>query len=160
MSCHLRGADTLRTELKQRFQRMSDKDVAVGECSCLGQCDGAPAISVNDHIYRSVNSAQAEALVLTALGGSDLPHLPMDGHKPMLASDPYQGSEPYGALRRLVQMRNFEEVIAQLKASGLVGLGGAGFVTGLKWELVRKAPGTEKYVVCNADESEPGTIKD
>ena len=42
----------------------------------------------------------------------------------------------------------------------LSGLGGAGFPTGMKWEAVRKAPGPEKYVVCNADESEPGTIKD
>ena len=51
-------------------------------------------------------------------------------------------------------------MIAQLKASGLSGLGGAGFPTGMKWEAVRRAPGREKYVVCNADESEPGTIKD
>ena len=47
-----------------------------------------------------------------------------------------------------------------MKASGLSGLGGAGFPTGIKWEAVRKEPGPEKYVVCNADESEPGTIKD
>ncbi len=51
-------------------------------------------------------------------------------------------------------------MIAQLKASGLSGLGGAGFPTGVKWEAVRKERGLEKYVVCNADESEPGTIKD
>ena len=51
-------------------------------------------------------------------------------------------------------------MIAQLKASGLSGLGGAGFPTGVKWEAVRKERGPEKYVVCNADESEPGTIKD
>jgi len=75
MSCHLHGAATLRTGLKQRFQRMSESDVIIGEVSCLGQCDGAPAISINDHIYQSATSAQAEALVLTALGGS-LPHLP------------------------------------------------------------------------------------
>ena len=55
---------------------MSDKDVLVGDVSCLGQCDGAPAISINDHIYRSVTTAQAEALVLTALGGSELPEMP------------------------------------------------------------------------------------
>src|SRR5262249_14645227 len=75
-------------------------------------------------------------------------------------SDPYGASEHYGALRKTVQTRDWDGAIAQLKASGLPGLGGAGFLTGMKWELVRKAPGTEKYVVCNADESEPGTIKD
>jgi NADH:ubiquinone oxidoreductase subunit F (NADH-binding) len=51
-------------------------------------------------------------------------------------------------------------MIAKLKASGLRGLGGAGFPTGLKWEIVRAQPGPEKFIVCNADESEPGTIKD
>ena len=76
MTCHLRGADALRTGLKQRFQGMSENDVSVGEVSCLGQCDGAPAISINDRIYRGVTAAQAEALILTALGGSGLPHMP------------------------------------------------------------------------------------
>jgi NADH:ubiquinone oxidoreductase subunit F (NADH-binding)/NADH:ubiquinone oxidoreductase subunit E len=160
MSCHLRGADALKADLKQRFQRMSDLDLLVGNVSCLGQCDGAPAISVNDHIYRSVNAAQAEALVLAALGGSDLPEMPAEVRKTGLAPDPYKDSEPYGALRKLAVTKDWDGVIAQLKAAGLSGLGGAGFPTGVKWDAVRKAPGTEKYVVCNADESEPGTIKD
>src|SRR6185295_11481563 len=77
-----------------------------------------------------------------------------------LAADPYQTTEPYGALRKLAETRDFDSVIAQLKAAGLSGLGGAGFPTGVKWEAVRKTPSTEKYVICNADESEPGTIKD
>jgi len=160
MSCHLRGADDLRGGLKQRFQGMSESDLAVREVSCLGQCDGAPAVSINDHIYRGVTAAQAEALVLTALGGSELPHMSVDGKTKGLASDPYGDSEHYGALRAVVASRDWDGVIAQLKASGLSGLGGAGFPTGVKWEAVRKAPGPEKYVVCNADESEPGTIKD
>jgi len=160
MSCHLRGADELGTGLKQRFQQMSDTDLSIGEVSCLGQCDGAPAISVNDHIYRDVTAAQAEALVLTALGGSGLPQTPPNGRITGLASDPYGDEEHYGALRNVVQTRDWAGVIAQLKASGLSGLGGAGFPTGVKWEAVRNAPGVEKYVVCNADESEPGTIKD
>ena len=160
MTCHLLGAESLRTGLKHRFQAMQESDVTIGEVSCLGQCDGGCAISINDHIYRSVTPAQAEALVLTALGGSELPHMPTSGETATLGSDPYKGSERYGALRKLVETRDWDGTIAQLKASGLVGLGGAGFPTGMKWELVRKAPGPEKYVVCNADESEPGTIKD
>ncbi len=160
MSCHLRGADALRTGLKQRFQGMSEKDVLIGDVSCLGQCDGAPSISINDHIFRGVTPAQAEALVLTALGGSGLPHMPAGEITKGLASDPYHDGENYGALRRVAASRDWDGVIAQLKASGLSGLGGAGFPTGIKWEAVRRAPGTEKYVVCNADESEPGTIKD
>jgi NADH:ubiquinone oxidoreductase subunit F (NADH-binding) len=52
------------------------------------------------------------------------------------------------------------KIVGALKASQLRGLGGAGFGTATKWEIVRDAPGDEKYIVCNADESEPGTIKD
>jgi NADH-quinone oxidoreductase subunit F len=53
-----------------------------------------------------------------------------------------------------------DEVVSELKASGLMGRGGAGFPCGLKWELARKAPGDEKFVICNADEGEVGTFKD
>ena len=53
-----------------------------------------------------------------------------------------------------------EEVINEVKASGLVGRGGAAFPTGIKWDGTAKASGSPKYVVCNADESEPGTFKD
>jgi len=53
-----------------------------------------------------------------------------------------------------------EAVIEEIKNSGLRGRGGAGFPTGMKWEFTRKASGTEKYVICNADEGEPGTFKD
>ena len=83
------------------------------------------------------------------------------------ASHAWFGGGPVPALRaatgRCEEARRDQGlagVIAQLKASGLAGLGGAGFPTGMKWETVRNAPGTEKYVICNADESEPGTIKD
>ncbi|MGQ9676497.1 MAG: complex I 51 kDa subunit family protein [Chloroflexota bacterium] len=64
------------------------------------------------------------------------------------------------ALRKARDVLGPDKVIEQIKASGLRGRGGAGFPAGLKWELVRKAPGDEKYVICNADEGEPGTYKD
>jgi NADH:ubiquinone oxidoreductase subunit F (NADH-binding)/NADH:ubiquinone oxidoreductase subunit E len=160
MSCHLRGAGPLRDALRARFDKMSARDVLVGDVSCLGQCDGAPAISINDHIYRNANAAQAEALVLTALGGGTLPEMPAEARLTGFAADPYEGERHYGAVRTLIETRDFDGAIAQLKASGLPGLGGAGFPTGIKWEAVRNAAGPDKYVVCNADESEPGTIKD
>ena len=53
-----------------------------------------------------------------------------------------------------------EAVIAEIKASGLKGRGGAGFPCGAKWELARSTPGDEKFVICNADEGEVGTFKD
>lgn len=161
MSCHLRGADPLREGLKARFASMSDRDIAVREVSCLGQCDGAPAVSINDRVFRNVNAAQVEALAISALGGVLPAFEERDrGIACGLGSPPPFDLEPYRAVRELMQTRDYDGAIAQLKASGLPGLGGAGFPTGMKWEAVRKAPGPEKYVVCNADESEPGTIKD
>ncbi|NMC55179.1 MAG: NADH-quinone oxidoreductase subunit NuoF [Chloroflexi bacterium] len=66
----------------------------------------------------------------------------------------------YSALGKVVSEMKPEEVIAVMKASGLRGRGGAGFPTGLKWSFVAKAAGDKKFVICNADESEPGTFKD
>jgi len=160
MSCHLRGANGLRDSLKARFGAMNPRDVTVGDVSCLGQCDGAPAMCINDHVFRHANAAQAEALVLTALGGGTLPESELELPAVASAADPYVDGEKYQALRKLITTRDFDGAIAALKASGLAGLGGAGFPTGIKWDAVRKAPGAVKFVICNADESEPGTIKD
>ncbi len=77
-----------------------------------------------------------------------------------MISDPYNGSSNYSVVRKFVETRDWTGIVATLKASGLRGMGGAGFPTGSKWEIVRNAAGKEKYIVCNADESEPGTIKD
>ncbi|HOV06312.1 MAG TPA: NADH-quinone oxidoreductase subunit NuoF [Anaerolineaceae bacterium] len=66
----------------------------------------------------------------------------------------------YQALARVITEMTPEEVFSTLEKSGLRGRGGAGFPTGTKWRFVKKAPGTKKYVICNADESEPGTFKD
>ncbi len=66
----------------------------------------------------------------------------------------------YEALRRAVLEMRPEEVIEEVKRSGLRGLGGAGFPTGRKWEACRRAPGNEKYVICNADEGDPGAFQD
>ncbi|HJR58025.1 MAG TPA: NADH-ubiquinone oxidoreductase-F iron-sulfur binding region domain-containing protein [Vicinamibacterales bacterium] len=156
MSCHRYGGNALRESLARRFQ---GQDVNVQHVSCLGRCDLAPAIAVNDEIYERVDEAGAASLILTALGGQPLP---AHSHTPpaSIASDPYAGGAQYGVLREYLQSRDWTGMIAKLKESGLRGLGGAGFPTGLKWEIVRAQPGPEKFIVCNADESEPGTIKD
>jgi len=72
----------------------------------------------------------------------------------------YLERDGFQALEKAVDILTEEQVIAEVKASGLRGRGGAGFPCGLKWELARKAPGTEKYIICNADEGEVGTFKD
>ncbi|MFA4902831.1 MAG: NADH-quinone oxidoreductase subunit NuoF [Desulfobaccales bacterium] len=66
----------------------------------------------------------------------------------------------YKALHRVLTEMTPEQVIDEIKASGLRGRGGAGFPTGLKWEFCRKAPGDVKYVICNADEGDPGAFMD
>lgn len=72
----------------------------------------------------------------------------------------YIASNGFEGLSKALTEMTPEDVIKEVKDSGLRGRGGAGFPTGLKWEFTYKAPGTEKYVVCNADEGEPGTFKD
>lgn len=72
----------------------------------------------------------------------------------------YIAHDGYTALGQVLTDMSPSEVIEEIKKSGLKGRGGAGFPTGLKWNFVAKAPGTKKYVICNADESEPGTFKD
>ncbi len=71
----------------------------------------------------------------------------------------YLARDGFKALAKAKEMRP-EEVINEVKASGLRGRGGAGFPCGLKWEGARKSPGDEKYLICNADEGEVGTFKD
>ncbi len=73
--------------------------------------------------------------------------------------DTYLEQDGFRALPKARQMTP-EAVIAEIKASGLRGRGGAGFPCGLKWELAGKSPGNEKFVICNADEGEVGTFKD
>lgn len=72
----------------------------------------------------------------------------------------YIARDGYSALAKVLTQMSPEDVISEVKKSGLRGRGGAGFPTGLKWELGRKASGTEKYVVCNADEGDPGAFMD
>jgi len=74
--------------------------------------------------------------------------------------DDYIIHDGYTALARAITEMTPEEIYTTLEKSGLRGRGGAGFPTGTKWKFVRKAVGNKKYVICNADESEPGTFKD
>ena len=160
MSCHLNGACELRSELEQRFAKSSSTDVTIRDVSCLGRCDQAPAVSINDDILTNVTAASAEAIARSAVLGEAMPELLPEQGRVRCASDPYDDGEKYGVVRKLAATKDWDGVLAELKASELRGMGGAGFPTSMKWDLVRKQPGAEKFIVCNADESEPGTIKD
>jgi NADH:ubiquinone oxidoreductase subunit F (NADH-binding)/NADH:ubiquinone oxidoreductase subunit E len=160
MSCHLNGACELRAELQSRFAAARPEDVQIRDVSCLGRCDLAPAISINDQIFTGVTPAHAEGIARSAIRGETVEEEHPQQARVQCASDPYPDAEKYGVARKFILSKDWDALLAQLKDSELRGMGGAGFPTSMKWDLVRKQPGVEKYVICNADESEPGTIKD
>jgi NADH:ubiquinone oxidoreductase subunit F (NADH-binding)/NADH:ubiquinone oxidoreductase subunit E len=160
MSCHLNGACELRAELERRFATSWPEDVQIRDVSCLGRCDHAPAVSINDHIFTTVTPAQAEQIARTALRGESIHEPHPEQPRVLCKADPYGEAERYGVMRNLAQTKAWDDVLALLKAGELRGMGGAGFSTSLKWDLVRKQADPVRYIVCNADESEPGTIKD
>lgn len=160
MACHLRGADFLFSELEQRFAKKGKLAVEIHRRSCLGQCDAAPALTLNEVLYRNTTLEQAESHVDARLASIALPVPPEEKKAVCLLSEPYRNTVKYGALRSLAASRDWDGVITKLKDAGLGGMGGAGFPTSIKWDIVKRAAGDEKYIVCNADECEPGTIKD
>jgi len=161
MSCHLNGACELRADLERRFAGAQPEDLQIRDVSCLGRCDQAPAVSINDQIFTGVTAAQAERIARSALRGEEIEEPHPEQARVACKGDPYSSDDQkYGVVRKLLQTRAWDDVLAQLKTAELRGMGGAGFPTSMKWDLVRRQPDPIKYVVCNADESEPGTIKD
>jgi NADH:ubiquinone oxidoreductase subunit F (NADH-binding)/NADH:ubiquinone oxidoreductase subunit E len=157
-ACHLRGARDLREGLATRFAARAD--VAVRGVSCIGRCEVAPAVAVNEV---PVAPASLEGVAAIVEGRAALPADEPTRTPRRWQTDPYAPGAPrYGVLKRLCDEgpAAFARVPDELQAAGLQGMGGAGFPTGRKWSLVKGAAGTPKYVVCNADESEPGTFKD
>lgn len=74
--------------------------------------------------------------------------------------DDYLADDGYQAIKKVLTTMTPEQVIEEIKVSGLKGRGGAGFPTWFKWNAARSAPGTEKYLICNADEGDPGAFMD
>ncbi|HEY5328478.1 MAG TPA: NADH-ubiquinone oxidoreductase-F iron-sulfur binding region domain-containing protein [Acidobacteriaceae bacterium] len=165
MSCHLNGARQLRHALEHQYAGASDI-VQVRDISCVGRCDHAPVVSINEHYYEAADFKSVVAHVDREILSPRIdrpnaaPSSPEErGVK--IQCDPYASeAERYSIYRRLIELKNFDETLALLKQGELRGMGGAGFSTYIKWGGAKKSPGPEKFVVCNADESEPGTIKD
>jgi NADH-quinone oxidoreductase subunit F len=130
--------------------------VTIESSPCLGLCDLAPAVLTEDRGQWSLGDGSSE---------NERPQSLVYGSIRLLTSNCGQGTtslEQYGnypAFAKALTMKP-EEVVEEIKASGLVGRGGAAFPTGVKWEGAAKAQSDQKYVICNADESEPGTFKD
>lgn len=161
MACHMSGASRLRAECEAVAAEYPAGEVAVSGVSCLGRCDGAVAASVNDHHYLTGQTAEALRAVIASAHAGNAPHAHHHKAKPLgFKIDVYEGRPEYRALAKWLSNPDASALLKELEASGLRGMGGAGFPTFRKWGAVRGAPGATKYVVCNADESEPGTFKD
>jgi formate dehydrogenase beta subunit len=160
IACHLRGAADLLDIAHTAAEASALTDITVTPTACLGQCDKAPAVTINNRPYTHASAQRLTAWLDTIASGRSLRRQRLSIPTTAFVCDPYGGRSSYAALRRLLQDSNATAVIEALKQSGLRGLGGAGFPTGVKWEVVRQTASPVKYVICNADESEPGTSKD
>ena len=170
-TCALAGADDVLHGVCSRLgisegETTADGEYTVEHSPCLGLCDYAPAALVSERGQsdKSLPQVTPEALLgdwtdLYFRPAGDADSVMLDAS---LADAPQTLSQygDYTALRKAIRGMTPDEVIAEVEASGLIGRGGAAFPTGLKWKFTRAAPGAVKYVVCNADESEPGTFKD
>ncbi len=162
--------------------------VRVVRAGCHGLCAGAVALTIDPGgiFYQGVTAEDAPEIVSTCLGGEIVERLCfVSGGKPIHRKDdiPFYAHQTrlvlancgvvdptdlddaiahgsYGSMARVLSKMSAEEVIDEVTKSGLRGRGGAGFLTGRKWGFTRSAAGRPKYVVCNADEGDPGAFMD
>ncbi|HXF86045.1 MAG TPA: NAD(P)H-dependent oxidoreductase subunit E [Anaerolineales bacterium] len=171
VACALKNAEGILDHLCARHgikagQTTPDLSLTIEASPCLGLCEHAPAVWTMNNGRGTVGSAQWTAgSGQWIMDEADRPRSLIYGPIRLLTANCGNGTTPleaygkYAALEKAKSMKP-EEVVNEIKASGLVGRGGAAFPTGVKWEGAAKAEGVPKYVVCNADESEPGTFKD
>jgi NADH-quinone oxidoreductase subunit F len=182
VACRCHGAQDLVAQVEERFGaegELSDDGSATWYRSpCLGRCDQAPAALVSIAGEEPLERAQAPVTVDSVLrllsGGEPAPApsapIPQAGDPSLrllrrvgvvdpASIDEYRAHGGYAALRRAFELRP-EGVLREVKDSRLVGRGGAAFPTGVKWDAVARQPARPHYLICNADESEPGTFKD
>jgi [NiFe] hydrogenase diaphorase moiety large subunit len=151
--------------LKLKPGQVSDDGlVSLDLTSCTGMCDQGPAILVNNCAITRMTPRRVDEicdLVRSKVPLSDWPAEYFKVEDNVHRADILLGSvwTPGDGLRAAIE-RGPQGMLAELKRSNLRGRGGAGFTTGVKWEACRNAPGDTRYVVCNADEGEPGTFKD
>ena len=163
MTCHLHGARQLREGLERRFA--GQQGVLVRDISCIGRCDRPCVVSINERVREGADLPATTELILDALSSVETFHDPAPPSFAerglTLKADPYATvEEQYATVRRLVEDKNFDGVLTVLKDAELRGMGGAGFPAWRKWDGVKASRVAERFVICNGDESEPGTIKD
>jgi NADH-quinone oxidoreductase subunit F len=176
IACQLRGAEMLCGALEKSI---GPEGTTWHRSPCLGQCERGPAVlfqlagEENWTLTEASAEGVKEALARTPRSTGSAPSAPQtrEPRAPALrllkrigladpeSLDDYREHGGYRALRRAIEIGP-EAILREVKDSGLRGRGGAAFPMGVKWEAVAKAPVRPHYVVCNADESEPGTFKD
>ena len=184
VACMLRGGNELLDRAKKRLE-IGHKEVtkdgvfSLEEVECIGACTGAPAMQINYDFYENLTPATFDRLIqeldfgrraepVTVISGAL--HAREAGEIPVISKrwgienstkiDVFLQNGGYQALDKALKQMTPESIIDEMKKSNLRGRGGAGFPTGMKWSFVPKDSPKAKYVICNADESEPGTCKD
>ncbi|WP_333713602.1 NAD(P)H-dependent oxidoreductase subunit E [Yoonia sp.] len=148
LSCELAGAQQLKAALEDG---LDPAVVRVVRAPCMGRCDTAPVLELGHNHIDHATLAKVEAAIAA---GDTHAHLPE-----YQTFDAYVADGGYLQLKALREAGDWEAVQDKVLASGLRGLGGAGFPAGKKWGFVRGNPGP-RYLAVNGDEGEPGTFKD
>lgn len=152
IACRLNDVD-------QTIDQLREQGIAVKRSPCLGQCDRGTATLITKAGKQPHRHVETPGTLphVGALGAARL--VRRIGRVDPSSLDEYRKSGGYGALTRALEMGP-QRIIAEVTASKLMGRGGAAFPTGRKWDAVARESARPHYVVCNADESEPGTFKD
>ncbi len=139
----------------------ADGKIGLHDTACIGMSDQEPAAIINKKVFTNLTPAKVKEIVAAMKAGKAVEDIPNDGvssnlHKKgaVIFSDYEVGA----SLKKIAGMQP-QDVINEVKASYVRGRGGAGFPTGMKWDFCRQSAGT-RYVLCNADEGEPGTFKE
>ena len=188
--CESSNSDQIYANLIAEAKKQNvDKEVQIVKTGCFGFCEKGPIVKVlpEDSFYVEVKPEDAKDIIAEQIvKGREVTRLLYNKQKKSNLEiediefyqkqlrivlrncgvinpeniNEYIARDGYLALEKVLFEMKPEEVIEELKASGLRGRGGAGFPTGLKWEAGMKATGDIKYVVCNADEGDPGAYMD
>ena len=145
-------------------QTRTDGLVSIDETSCIGMCDHGASMLVNGSPIIGLSPEKLAYIAQQINSEVPIPHWPATWfevpdrvrRRDLLLSEAWI---PVNALQ-LALKQGADDTLATIQRSGLRGRGGAGFGTGQKWHLCREAPAETRYVICNADEGEPGTFKD
>ncbi len=178
-SCVSSGAQGVQKGLQDAVASANLADrVEVNAVGCMRLCCEGPLVQVHPArvLYERVKSEDAPSIVAALNGGTatarrgdlDRPFFTRQTSIVLANSgivepervESYIALDGYAALAKVLREMNRAEVVEAITKSGLRGRGGAGYPTGVKWGLVSKAPGDRKFVVCNADEGDPGAFMD